>query len=80
LFRVALTLIKMNEGKLLAVPEPLMLFQTLQLIPKKTLDCDALMEACFKKYNDITKLSEHHIVHARKEAREMHRQLKHHQQ
>jgi hypothetical protein len=76
LFRIALALIKMHEAQLLSIAEPLMLFQAMQVMPKKMLDCHQLMEACFKKYSHITKLTDTDISRRRKDAREMHRQMK----
>lgn len=74
MFRVALAMVKMKEKSLLEVPEPLMLFQAMQRLPRKMLDCHALMEACFKTYNDVTVLTETELTLLRKEARELHRQ------
>ncbi|KAL1914797.1 uncharacterized protein VTP21DRAFT_7889 [Calcarisporiella thermophila] len=54
LFRVALTVLKMNEAEILAVDDPLEVFQVVQNLPKRMIDCHRLMEMCFSRMFHLT--------------------------
>ncbi|CAG8466300.1 10561_t:CDS:2 [Ambispora gerdemannii] len=49
LFRVALAIFKINEEKILAVDDPMEVFQVVQNMPKRLIDCHKLMEVCFRR-------------------------------
>ncbi|KAF9141880.1 hypothetical protein BGX30_003883 [Mortierella sp. GBA39] len=49
LFRVALTILRMHESEISKIDDPLEVFQVVQNIPKRLIDCHKLMEACFKR-------------------------------
>ncbi|KAG0232518.1 hypothetical protein BGW42_008138 [Actinomortierella wolfii] len=49
LFRVALTILKMHESEITKIDDPLEVFQIVQNIPKRLIDCHKLMETCFKR-------------------------------
>lgn len=44
LFRVALTIIKLNDRKIKAVEDPTEVFQILQNMPRRLIDCHKFME------------------------------------
>lgn len=49
LFRVALTIIKMNERRIWALDDPIEIFPILQNMPRRLVDCHAFMDAVFAK-------------------------------
>jgi hypothetical protein len=50
LFRVALAIFKLNEEKILAVDDPMEIFQAVQNMPKCLLDCQKLIDViCFRR-------------------------------
>ncbi|KAI1302794.1 hypothetical protein EDD11_005552 [Mortierella claussenii] len=49
LFRVALTIMRLHEAEISKIDDPLEVFQVVQNIPKRLIDCHRLMEACFKR-------------------------------
>ncbi|KAF9086207.1 hypothetical protein BGX23_009056 [Mortierella sp. AD031] len=49
LFRVALTILRMHESEISKIDDPLEVFQVVQNIPKRLVDCHKLMEVCFKR-------------------------------
>ncbi|KAF9183598.1 hypothetical protein BGZ51_003908 [Haplosporangium sp. Z 767] len=49
LFRVALTILRLHESEISKIDDPLEVFQVVQNIPKRLIDCHKLMEACFKR-------------------------------
>ncbi|KAG0055532.1 hypothetical protein BGZ83_008277 [Gryganskiella cystojenkinii] len=49
LFRVALTILRLHEAEIAKIDDPLEVFQVVQNIPKRLIDCHKLMEACFKR-------------------------------
>ncbi|KAF9974318.1 hypothetical protein BGZ73_002274 [Actinomortierella ambigua] len=49
LFRMALTILKMHESEITKIDDPLEVFQVVQNIPKRLIDCHKLMETCFKR-------------------------------
>ncbi|KAG0203736.1 hypothetical protein BGX28_004084 [Mortierella sp. GBA30] len=49
LFRMALTILRLHEAEISKIDDPLEVFQVVQNIPKRLIDCHKLMEACFKR-------------------------------
>ncbi|KAF2487654.1 rab-GTPase-TBC domain-containing protein, partial [Neohortaea acidophila] len=49
LFRIALAIFKFGEKAVLAVHDPMEIFQVVQTIPRSMLDINALMEVCFRR-------------------------------
>ncbi|KAI0489969.1 RabGAP/TBC [Xylaria cf. heliscus] len=69
LFRIALTIFKLGESEIKKVGDPMEIFQVVQTIPRKMLDANGLMEACFKRRNGFGHLSQEHIEQKRTERR-----------
>ena len=71
LFRIALTIFKVGEPEIKAMSERdhMEVFQLVQNLPRKMLDCNALMEACFKRRNGFGHLSQETIDSRRTERR-----------
>jgi hypothetical protein len=63
--RVALAVFKTNEHELLAVTDPLEVFQVVQNMPKRMLDCHYLMDATFHKYASVTRISDQDLERRR---------------
>ncbi|KAF9353899.1 hypothetical protein BGX26_008348 [Mortierella sp. AD094] len=53
LFRVALTILRLHEAEISKIDDPLEVFQVVQNIPKRLIDCHKLMEACFKRMGSL---------------------------
>ena len=49
LFRVALTIMKMNEKRIWALDDPIEIFPVLQSMPRRLVDCHRFMECVFSK-------------------------------
>lgn len=69
LFRIALAIFKVGEQEIRAVNDPMEIFQVVQTIPRRLVDANALMEACFKRRNGFGHLSQDTIEERRKERR-----------
>ncbi|KAI0192463.1 RabGAP/TBC [Astrocystis sublimbata] len=69
LFRIALTVFKLGEAEIRKVGDPMEIFQVVQTIPRKLIDANALMEACFKRRNGFGHLSQETIEQKRTERR-----------
>jgi hypothetical protein len=69
LFRIALAIFKLGEGEIRAVGEQLEVFQVVQAIPRKMLDVNVLMEACFRRRGGCGFLSQEVIDRRRAERR-----------
>jgi len=69
LFRIALTIFKVGEAEIKAVNDPMEIFQVVQTIPRRLIDANALMEACFKRRNGFGHLSQETIEKGRAERR-----------
>lgn len=52
-FRVSLAIFKASEKDLLAVSDPMEVFQVVQSVPKGLLDANALLEDCFVRKNRV---------------------------
>ncbi|KAI9832007.1 MAG: hypothetical protein M1819_004551 [Sarea resinae] len=69
LFRIALAIFKVGEPEIRAVNDPMEIFQVVQTIPRRLIDANALMEACFRRRNGFGHLSQETIEQRRKERR-----------
>ncbi|RCI03137.1 hypothetical protein CU098_008697, partial [Rhizopus stolonifer] len=65
LFRVALGIFKLNEDVILAVDDPLEVFQEIQNMPKKMVDCHQLIESTYQQYAATTRLKDEEIIDRR---------------
>lgn len=70
LFRIALAIFKSGESEIKAVSDPMEMFGVVQSLPRRMLDANALMEACFKRRNGFGHLSQGTIDERRQERRE----------
>ncbi|EFY91670.1 GTPase activating protein (Gyp3), putative [Metarhizium acridum CQMa 102] len=70
LFRIALAIFKTGESEIKAVKDPMEMFGVVQAIPRRMLDANALMEACFKRRNGFGHLSQGAIDERRQERRQ----------
>ncbi|POR38795.1 GTPase-activating protein gyp3 [Tolypocladium paradoxum] len=70
LFRIALAIFKSGESEIKAVSDPMEMFGVVQSLPRRMLDANALMEACFKRRNGFGHLSQGVIDERRQERRE----------
>ncbi|KAK3323857.1 hypothetical protein B0T19DRAFT_359182 [Cercophora scortea] len=70
LFRIALTIFKLAEPEIKAVSDPMEMFGVVQGFPRKLLDSNALMDACYKRRNGIGHLSQEAIEEKRAERRD----------
>ncbi|KAI3331632.1 RabGAP/TBC [Xylariaceae sp. AK1471] len=69
LFRIALTIFKLGESEIKKVGDPMEIFQVVQTIPRKMLDANGLMDACYKRRNGFGHLSQETIELRRQERR-----------
>lgn len=69
LFRIALAIFKVGEAEIKAVSDPMEIFQVVQMIPRRLVDANALMEACFRRRNGFGHLSQDTIEARRAERR-----------
>ncbi|KAG6028636.1 hypothetical protein E4U41_000624 [Claviceps citrina] len=69
LFRIALAIFKIGEAEIKAVKDPMEMFGVVQAIPRRIIDANALMEACFKRRNGFGHLSQETIDERRQERR-----------
>ncbi|KAI8381602.1 rab-GTPase-TBC domain-containing protein [Radiomyces spectabilis] len=65
IFRVALAIFKMNEQEILSVDDPLEVFQVVQNMPKRMIDCHKLLDTTYHKYASITRVSEQDLERRR---------------
>ena len=49
LFRIGLAIFKLGEPDIRSIRDPLEVFQVVQAVPRRLLDCNALLEATFKR-------------------------------
>ncbi|KAG9254454.1 putative GTPase activating protein [Emericellopsis atlantica] len=70
LFRTALAIFKTGESEVLGVTDPMEMFGVVQAMPRKMLDANALMDACFKRRNGFNHLSQGAIEERRQERRD----------
>lgn len=69
LFRVALAIFKVGEAEIRAVNDPMEVFQVVQTIPRRLIDANALMHACFKRRNGFGHLTQNTVDAKRAERR-----------
>jgi hypothetical protein len=70
LFRTALAIFKAGESEILAVTDPMEMFGVVQAMPRRMLDANSLIEACFKRRNSFNHLSQRAIAERRQEWRD----------
>lgn len=70
MFRIALSIFKLGETEIRSVSDPMEMFGVVQAMPRRMLDANALMEACFKRRNGFGHLSQEVIEERRQERRE----------
>ncbi|KAK4134452.1 hypothetical protein BT67DRAFT_462122 [Trichocladium antarcticum] len=70
LFRIALTLFKLGEREIKAVQDPMEMFGVVQTFPRRMLDCNMLLETCYKRRNGIGHLSQETVEERRQERRD----------
>ncbi|KAI1115330.1 RabGAP/TBC [Nemania sp. NC0429] len=69
LFRIALTIFKLGESEIRRVGDPMEIFQVVQTIPRKIIDANALIEACYRRRNGFGHLSQEAVEQKRQERR-----------
>ncbi|KAL6365510.1 hypothetical protein LRP88_01505 [Fusarium phalaenopsidis] len=69
LFRIALAIFKLGENEIKSVADPMEMFGVVQSMPRRLIDANALMEACFKRRNGFGHLSQAQIDEKRQERR-----------
>ncbi|KAA8567476.1 hypothetical protein EYC84_010488 [Monilinia fructicola] len=69
LFRIALAIFKVGEQEIKAVSDPMEIFQVVQTIPRKIVDANGLMDACFRRRNGFGHISQETIEARRAERR-----------
>ena len=70
MFRIALAIFKHGEAEIRAVKDGMEIFQTVQTIPRRIIDANGLLEACFKKRNGFGHLSQATIEKRRQDQRD----------
>lgn len=71
LFRIALTIFKLGESEIKLVGDPMEIFQVVQTIPRRMLDANALLEACYRRRNGFGHLSQETIEQKRQDRRKL---------
>ena len=74
LFRIALTIFKLGEGEIRAVTDPMEIFQVVQTIPRRLVDANQVLEACYRKRGGFGGLSQEKIEGRREERRRGYRE------
>ncbi|KAI5867363.1 TBC domain-containing protein [Durotheca rogersii] len=69
LFRIALAIFKMGENEIKAVGDPMEIFQVVQTIPRRLVDANRLIEACFRRRNGFGHISQETVEQKRQERR-----------
>ncbi|KAK3114920.1 hypothetical protein LTR53_006294, partial [Teratosphaeriaceae sp. CCFEE 6253] len=69
LFRIALAIFKAGERQILAVSDPMEIFQVVQTIPRSMLDVNGLMEVCFRRRGGFAHVSQEVIERRREDRR-----------
>ncbi|KAK4547562.1 hypothetical protein LTR36_000519 [Oleoguttula mirabilis] len=69
LFRIALAIFKAGEKEIMAVSDPMEIFQVVQTIPRSMLDINGLMEVCFRRRGGFGHISQELIERRRDERR-----------
>lgn len=71
LFRIALAVFKLGESEIKALADPMEMFQLVQAMPRRMIDANELMEACFKRRNGFGHLTQMDIDERRQERRDL---------
>lgn len=71
LFRIGLAIFKLGEGDIRAIRDRLEVFQVVQAVPRRQLDCNALLEATFKRRGGFGHVSQDTIDARRRARREL---------
>ncbi|KAI9724342.1 MAG: hypothetical protein M1812_000410 [Candelaria pacifica] len=74
LFRIALSIFKVGEAEIRGVNDSMEIFLVVQTIPRRLIDANALMEACFKRRNGFGHLSQETIDERRRQWRKLYAQ------
>ncbi|KPM37026.1 hypothetical protein AK830_g9510 [Neonectria ditissima] len=69
LFRISLAVFKLGESEIKSVSDPMEMFGVVQGMPRKLIDANGLMDACFKRRNGFGHLSQDQIDVRRQERR-----------
>ncbi|KAF7548507.1 hypothetical protein G7Z17_g7019 [Cylindrodendrum hubeiense] len=69
LFRISLAVFKLGESEIKSVSDPMEMFGVVQSIPRRLIDANGLMDACFKRRNGFGHLSQDQIDVRRQERR-----------
>jgi TBC1 domain family member 6 len=69
LFRIALAIFKAGEQEIRTISDPMEIFQVVQQIPRRMIDVNSLMEACYKRRNGFGHLSQDTVEKRRDERR-----------
>ncbi|KAF7562670.1 hypothetical protein G7046_g1490 [Stylonectria norvegica] len=69
LFRIALAIFKLGESEVKSVSDPMEMFGVVQTMPRRLIDANGLIEACFKRRNGFGHLSQETIDVRREERR-----------
>ncbi|KAK5680292.1 hypothetical protein LTS10_007219 [Elasticomyces elasticus] len=69
LFRIALAIFKAGERQIMAVSDPMEIFQVVQTIPRSMLDVNGLLEVCFRRRGGFGHVSQELIERRREERR-----------
>ncbi|KAH7131531.1 hypothetical protein B0J13DRAFT_642312 [Dactylonectria estremocensis] len=69
LFRISLAIFKLGESEIKSVSDPMEMFGVVQGMPRKLIDANGLMDACFKRRNGFGHLSQDQIDVRRQERR-----------
>ncbi|KAK3898390.1 hypothetical protein C8A05DRAFT_38018 [Staphylotrichum tortipilum] len=70
LFRISLALFKLGEREIKAVQDPMEMFGVVQSFPRRMVDCNTLMETCYRRRNGIGHLSQESVEEKRQERRD----------
>ncbi|KAH6678783.1 GTPase-activating protein gyp3 [Plectosphaerella plurivora] len=69
LFRIALTIFKVGEAEIKAIADPMEMFSVVQAMPRRLIDANGLIEACFKRRNGFGHMSQDTIESQRRDRR-----------
>ncbi|KAF2500601.1 RabGAP/TBC [Lophium mytilinum] len=72
LFRISLAIFKVGEPDIRSINDHMEIFQVIQTIPRRLVDANKLMEACFRRRNGFGHMSQDTIDSRRAERRKQH--------
>ncbi|KAI9276726.1 rab-GTPase-TBC domain-containing protein [Phascolomyces articulosus] len=73
LFRVALALFKMSETTIMSIDDSLEIFQVIQNMPKKIIDCQMLLDYTFRRFGSLTDITHDDLERRREMCRDRRR-------